>query len=365
MLFDPKPKRSLSDFFDMEEQLDRLKGLLGDPLVRLVVVKGLRRSGKTSLVLVSINSLGMPHVYIDCRSLEPISYSVFEKALISGFEKLYRSLGIRGRLGALLRRIREVGVAGVRVSFEERRSLIVEMLGSLPRDSGVALVLDEAQVLSPLRGVAELLAYIYDNVDQVKLVITGSEVGVLESFLKLSDPRSPLYGRPYGEVLTGKLGRAEALEFLRLGFREAGFKIRGSELAEAVDRLNGIIGWLTYYGWYTVRLGSHGEGLAETLRVGSRLVVDELRRFLVTRGVAWPRYVALLRSLAGAPRTWSEAKRALEGALGMGLANNQFTRYLKELERYGFVEKHGKYYKIVDPILEYALLSGEGGLGYA
>ncbi len=75
--------------------------------------------------------------------------------------------------------------------------------------------------------------------------------------------------------------------------------------------------------------------------------------------------MALLRSLAGAPMTWSEAKRGLEGVLGMSLANNQFTRYLKELEKYGFVEKSGKYYKIVDPILEYALLSGGEVLGHA
>ncbi len=35
------------------------------------------------------------------------------------------------------------------------------------------------------------------------------------------------------------------------------------------------------------------------------------------------------------------------------------------MEKYGFVEKSGKYYKIVDPILEYALLSGGEVLSHA
>ncbi len=49
MLFDPKPKTRKVDLFNFEKEFNRLSYLINDPLTRLIVVKGLRRTGKTSL----------------------------------------------------------------------------------------------------------------------------------------------------------------------------------------------------------------------------------------------------------------------------------------------------------------------------
>jgi len=40
-----------------------------------------------------------------------------------------------------------------------------------------------------------LLAWSSDTLENVTFVVTGSEVGVLEDFLQLSDADSPLHGR--------------------------------------------------------------------------------------------------------------------------------------------------------------------------
>ncbi|WP_054856973.1 ATP-binding protein [Vulcanisaeta sp. JCM 16159] len=65
MLFDTKPKTRRADLFDFEEEFGRFSRLINDSLTRLIVVRGLRRTGKTSLVLTTLNELGMPYVFID------------------------------------------------------------------------------------------------------------------------------------------------------------------------------------------------------------------------------------------------------------------------------------------------------------
>ena len=49
MLFGIKPKVRRADLFDFDEEFDRLSSLITDRLTRLIVVRGLRRTGKTSL----------------------------------------------------------------------------------------------------------------------------------------------------------------------------------------------------------------------------------------------------------------------------------------------------------------------------
>jgi hypothetical protein len=60
LLFDLMPKARREDLFDFDEELDRLTRLLGDSRTRLIVVKGLRRSGKTSLILTARLTVLLP-----------------------------------------------------------------------------------------------------------------------------------------------------------------------------------------------------------------------------------------------------------------------------------------------------------------
>jgi AAA+ ATPase superfamily predicted ATPase len=64
LLFDPRPKASRRDLYDFEEELKTLSRYLGEPLT---VVSGLRRTGKTSLVLTALNESDKPYVFVDLR----------------------------------------------------------------------------------------------------------------------------------------------------------------------------------------------------------------------------------------------------------------------------------------------------------
>lgn len=61
MLFDPAPKIRREDFFDRE--IERVKSLLSP----ITLVLGLRRTGKSSLIRISLEELGYPYIYVDLR----------------------------------------------------------------------------------------------------------------------------------------------------------------------------------------------------------------------------------------------------------------------------------------------------------
>ncbi len=66
MIFDITPKQDRKDFFDREEEIEKLKELK----TPIILVLGLRRTGKSSLIRISLNELNLPYIYIDLRMFE-------------------------------------------------------------------------------------------------------------------------------------------------------------------------------------------------------------------------------------------------------------------------------------------------------
>jgi len=57
MLFDPRPKTSKNDLYDFDREFEKLVKNIGKPMN---IVSGLRRTGKTSLVLTAISESDTP-----------------------------------------------------------------------------------------------------------------------------------------------------------------------------------------------------------------------------------------------------------------------------------------------------------------
>ena len=67
MYFSLEVKSRREDFYDMESELERLKKELKDPLTRMIVIKGIRRVGKSSLLRVVFSDVGLPYILVDLR----------------------------------------------------------------------------------------------------------------------------------------------------------------------------------------------------------------------------------------------------------------------------------------------------------
>jgi Archaeal ATPase. len=62
LIFDPRPKERLRDLFDREVEINKFVNALNDPAV---VVLGLRRTGKSSLINAVLNDYGYRYIYVD------------------------------------------------------------------------------------------------------------------------------------------------------------------------------------------------------------------------------------------------------------------------------------------------------------
>ncbi|MGC8543685.1 MAG: AAA family ATPase [Vulcanisaeta sp.] len=355
MLFDPKPKERREDLFDRDDELNRLRAGLNYPVILLL---GIRRSGKSSLVKVLMNEMkDVIWIYLDLRKYEGYTYITY-KYLLSEFE---RALNTWPKfLRELLRGIRGVVISGsgfeVRLSWGRDRVELADLfdrLSSIGEREGrrVVIVFDESQELRKLKGFNILypLAYAYDNL-RLSFVFTGSQIGMVYRFLRLKDPNSPLFGRAMFEVRVNPFTREQSIEFLKTGFREVGISVNDGVLESVYDELGGIPGWLTYYGFNYLQFNNHEEAIKRTLEYAVQLVRQEFENFLRGREEARERYYAIM-GLCKSGCRWSDVKRILEAREGYRVDDKKITELLQNLVDASFLIKEGDIYRPSDPLI--------------
>jgi AAA+ ATPase superfamily predicted ATPase len=377
MYFDEVPKSDPADFFNFEEQLGKLKEWIGAG-VRLAKITGLRRTGKTSLLLTGLSEVRLPYILVDGRVFAP-SPSISRSELIQTMERaLNEFIAREGRWRErVLRWLR--GVSGMEVSLTPPKvSLrwgppwrdaadlpgIFESLGRAAEEAGrrLVLVLDEAQEFRKIVGydLTRILAHVYDYVKGVQVMVTGSQMGFLYEFLREDDPDSPLFGRVMPEIRMSQLDRGKALEFLKEGFKQIGITPDARLLEEAVERVDGIIGWLTYLGVQAKYAGKlDAQTLESAVEKGARLSAQEVEHFLSSHPQARKRYLEILKVVASMEGArWSEIKAGLETRERKTIADNTFSELLQNLVKSDLVCKRDEAYFVSDPLLLRALRSG-------
>ena len=268
MYFKPGIKESKKDFFDFKPELDALTRELRSMETRMVVIRGVRRTGKSSLLRIGLAESKLPHLLLDARTFGPFSPDQIYELMANSLSELIEK---HRAIGEILRRVKGISIAGSRVDFVSRdRPVLVEVLEKLSewgksKGKPVVLALDEAQEFRLLPRFDSLLAHIYDYSMGIKLVLAGSEVGVLDEFLGRRKAKAPLFGRPYFEIRMERLPAERAEEFLTAGFEQLGKKVGAGEISGAVTLFDGIIGWLTSYGYYRSKT-DHRKAVAKTYR---------------------------------------------------------------------------------------------------
>lgn len=364
MLFSVSPKSRREELFDFDDELSSL--IRSIELNPLTIVVGMRRTGKTSLLRVALCECGFPYVYIDPRLSVAPDYRDFAYLIKNSLEDfLGRYEDFRDKIVGLLRKVRGINVRtpglSVEVSWSGESRLDVPGLFEALNDVGeslskpVVVSIDEAQELRKITWISfdRLFAYIYDNLRNMRLVLTGSEVGLLYKFLRLEDPNAPLYGRYIHVVKTRRLTRDESLEFLKKGFKEVGVEMPEDLLSKAVEVTDGVIGWLTYFGYacYTNAELCRSK-LDEVLNMAVEMAKHEVENFLSTRRS--PRYRHLLKILT-TEKKWSEVKKLLEYAEGKTINDRTLSELLRELINLGIAEKSNDKYVLADPLIRKAV----------
>lgn len=356
MLFDLQPKRRREDLYDREEELREFSEAieLGETLILLL---GIRRLGKSSLLNVALSESGKPFSKIDVRSLYfthgSIPQELLARKLLEGLLKSLKGRDkVRMELVNVLSRVKGIKVSGIQVGFDEKPDLaeLLERLDAWAEKTGrrVIIAFDEAQYLR-LSGIQYdgLIAYAVDNLPNLTFVLTGSEVGMLHEFIGLENPKKPLFGRYAREITLRRFSKEQSEDFLRKGFKELGMDVPNNEIKKAVEKLDGIVGWLTLYGYLRgVRKLSEKDALDELFERAKALVLDEVST--LTRYSA--RYWYILKAVSLGNDSWSSIKEYVEFKAGK-INDAKFSALLKNLVKYGYLEKTSDGYSIPDPVV--------------
>jgi len=341
MLFDPRPKVKREDLFDRERELEDLYKNIDKPII---VLTGIRRIGKTSLLLVFLNEIDIPSIILDLRGLKP-NY---------GLRDLYRLLAKAfskklDKFRDILERIRAITIAGVEIEikWKGREAISLSTLFDYLNYKRTIIAFDEAQKLRGSRSkmILEAIAHAYDYDENLTFIFTGSEVGLLYQFLGVDNPKSPLYGRYMHTISIERFKHDESIEFLKRGFNELGIKPPQKIIEEAVDLFNGIPGWLTFFG------NSYAGGIRDVNKIKEyaiRIALNELENLVKERGSR--RYAIVLKAIALGYNTWGKIKRYVEEVEGKIISNSILSNILNTLENLSII----KNYEFLDPIYKEA-----------
>ncbi|MEM2813913.1 MAG: ATP-binding protein [Candidatus Methanomethylicia archaeon] len=216
----------------------------------------------------------------------------------------------------------------------------------------MVIAIDEAQ---NFRGnlsevVTQILAHCYDYCRNISFILTGSEAGLLYDLLRIDQPNSPLYGRHLEEIRLERFSRDTSINFLKKGFSEYGMEVDEDLIIYAVEKLDGVVGWLNELGAKAVKMGIlNKEIIDETMEKASKIIIGELTHFSRS-------YLHIVEAIAKGYSGWSEIKDYFERKKKTVVYDSELKRYIDNLIMRGYITRiiRGEY-EILDPILKNTL----------
>ena len=356
MLFDTAPKTDKQDLFDREAELEKFKSSIA--YSSLIVIQGLRRTGKTSFLNVALKESDLPYVVLDIRGLP---FNPSQADIVRRVETSFNKLNKKwfSQLQNALKPVKGVSFLGNTVSFDWGREGIDLVtlfdridIWSEEKRLKFLLAFDEVQLIRGDKNLIRLFAHIIDYNQNMCLIFTGSEIGLLFDFLGFEDPDSPLYGRHYTEIVMHNFDESESREFLKTGFDQIKIELNEDVLGYSIEQLNGTVGWLTIFG---ARCRERGEASKEEVDIvvseGGKLARSEAEKVAKYS----KRYSVVLNYLATVKdASWSQIKSALEAHESRSVTNSAVSDILNRLVKLSLLEKNDGY-SISDPLLVYGL----------
>ncbi|NLF87254.1 ATP-binding protein [Candidatus Bathyarchaeota archaeon] len=353
MYFDPRPKTKKEDLYNRTKELEAFtKAIAYSPLI---VVTGLRRTGKTSFLNVAMAQSQQPYTMLDLRGLpyNP-SYADIIRRIEAAFNRLDRQW-FSGLTDAL-KHLRGVSIMGNEVTFGWGKTgvdlpeLFSKIDGWAAKENKhFLLAFDEIQIVRGDKWIPRLFAHIADSYRNITLVLTGSECGLMFDFLGFDNPNAPLYGRDYVQIQMENFSRQQSKDFLTSGFAQIGLPITTEIVDYAVDNLDGIVGWLTLFGSRCLSKQSATAEIVDAVVLeAGRLAREEAVKLTVNS----KRYgIALNYLTQTGEASWGQIKTAIQVKMGHSITNAAVSILLNALVKTGFIVKNNDKYTIADPLL--------------
>ncbi|WP_256365654.1 AAA family ATPase [Saccharolobus sp. E5-1-F] len=308
------------------------------------MIGGQREIGKTSLMKVVINEIKkreqIPGIYINLRGVRSLNSLLF--MLVSEINKEKISWRFKVNINFL------ITSAGIEIRGGSKGRVVNSLIELLNSSDDIVIAFDEVQELSfASKQFLDVLGNVYATNPKVHIILSGSYVGLVKALL--SPPSdSPLHGRPPTEIRLKPFDKEKSIYFLEKGMQELG--IRFNRHDEVIEKLDGIVGWLTLFGnFHVVRKLDFEIALRETIGEGKKIMLEEFNHFLSNKENK-QLYCNIMNVLKLASK-WKDIKNGVEIRMGK-VDDKVFSNALQNLVNFNFVSKVDDEYKIVDPMLK-------------
>ena len=344
--------------FDREVELQKFSDALA--YSSLIVIVGLRRTGKTSFMNVALAESKCPYIILDLRGL---SYNPSRAEIVRRLEAAFNMIDKKWLSSVLgvLRHLEGVSILGNTINFDWSRTGIdlTDLFDKVDvwarqQDKQFLAAFDEIQLIRGEKDIPRLFAHIMDINRNITLVVTGSEMGLLFEFLGFDDPESPMYGRHYTEIGMYNFESKEAEAFLMAGFQQIGLSPSTDVINYGIKKLDGVVGWLTLLGAKCRDLNKcSNEIVDEVVREGGKLARSEALKLVKLSY----RYGIVLNFLAKVETaSWTQIKAILEAHEHRSLPNPTVADVLNKLVKTSLVLKENGRYHIADSLLAYGII---------
>ena len=373
----------MADFFNYRNELNRLTtGILGGQ--RMIVVEGLRRTGKSSLIRTALNTDSFKSIYIDLRRLilkgsAPTTVDFTQLIIDDVNSFLIKNKSLSKRAIEILKGINGIQLSpsppySISLSWEKANhgsphdiGAIFSALGESNPEKKLVLAFDEAQILARVSefNFQDLFGYIYDAAPpNVVLVFSGSEVGLLYEFLGLGSSGSSLNNKPFVVVKLEPLQMQRRNEFLATGLVQVGKSLEDKDINLISETLGGIMGWLTFAGNQIDTTGK--VDLDQIVSVAAKQAAQELDNFMAVLTQSQARICFYALSRMCGPKGDSTSLRAerirelVQNDLGgANVSEDDMVGVLNKLGQMSFIVKDdGDGFLIPDPMHRHAVESG-------
>jgi uncharacterized protein len=345
-------------------EVDQLEQMLAVKTV-IDVMTGAKRVGKTSVLLTALNELQWPSVVLDCRKLDDEGYS---KSVLFRYlaQALWKNVSKWRQLGEYLKNVKGVTILGNGVELEwgkDSPSLtdildrLNEWVSKEREDEKFIIALDEAQLLRFLGGgigkidFRMVLAYSYDHLSNIKFVLTGSEVGLLEDFLHPSVGDDPLSGRSIEYLQIKRFDNETSKAFLKAGFLEYEKNVSEKNISSAVRLFDGLVGWLVIYG--TKLVGGAPDPIGTTYTNARDTVCKELSRLFTLS----EHYKYILQSIAEGKNEFEQIRLYVGFKLNRNYNQGSLQNSLEKLQKLSIIVRMKGKFWFEDPIAKAAVLN--------
>lgn len=344
--------------FDREAELERFSDALS--YASLIVITGLRRSGKTSFMNVALAESNHPCISLDLRGMP---YNPSRADIVRKLEAAFNRVGRKWftSICEALEHVKGVSIVGNAISLDWSKAGVdladifdkIDSWASKQKERFL-VAFDEIQLIRGEKGIPRLFAHIIDTDHNVILVVTGSEIGLLFDFLGFEDTESALYGRHYTEIDMQNFDYVRSEAFLREGFQQIALTIDAEVMDYAVQKLDGVVGWLTLFG---ARCRDHNrctkDMIDEVVVEGGKLARAEALKLVKLS----KRYGVVLNFLAKVDvANWTQIKGILEAREHRSLPSSTVAGALNTLVKTSLIAKTDGEYRLVDTLLTSGVL---------